>query len=377
MVDGYEAGSARVALQCSGLGHVSRGYESFAREAFDHLASASDLWLVKGGGTTGGREIRLTNTKRDGYVARASSKAFKISPYLAEQATFFASLTRWLTRHPVDLLWISDWSVGKLLSWHRRRTGGRYRLLLTNGGPDPPPFDHVDLVHQISPALHELAIAAGEPPARQRMIPYPIVAPEPAPVDVPSLRSRLELPPDRPIVLSVAAVNSGHKRLDYVIAELGRLDDPPYLAMIGQQDGETPAIRRLAEQALGADGFTIRTVPAADVPGYYRAADAFVLGSFREGLPRALLEAMSYGLPCVTHDWATTRYALAEFGWYGDFAAQGALAELIPAALADRRAPERSRRARERFSWSSLTCSYLDLLAEAATVPLPAGARRR
>lgn len=38
------------------------------------------------------------------------------------------------------------------------------------------------------------------------------------------------------------------------------------------------------------------------LPALYAAADAFVLASFTEGHPKALLEAMSTGLPCVVSD---------------------------------------------------------------------------
>src|SRR2546421_9730751 len=59
--------SARVALLCTGLGHVNRGYESFAAGAFRNLSSDVDLCLLKGGGRSERKEFRLFTAKRDGH----------------------------------------------------------------------------------------------------------------------------------------------------------------------------------------------------------------------------------------------------------------------------------------------------------------------
>ena len=40
----------RIALLCSGLGHIRRGHEVFARDLFDLLKGELDITLFKGGG---------------------------------------------------------------------------------------------------------------------------------------------------------------------------------------------------------------------------------------------------------------------------------------------------------------------------------------
>jgi glycosyltransferase involved in cell wall biosynthesis len=57
-------------------------------------------------------------------------------------------------------------------------------------------------------------------------------------------------------------------------------------------------IRRLRGE-LGLDGDLILTGYRKDVPAILAAFDVFVLPSYREGMPRALLEAMATGLPVV------------------------------------------------------------------------------
>jgi glycosyltransferase involved in cell wall biosynthesis len=67
--------------------------------------------------------------------------------------------------------------------------------------------------------------------------------------------------------------------------------------------GAGPLERALREQA-GESGAPDRltfggVVDQGDLPAEYAAADAFVLPSLTEGHPKALIEAMSCGLPCV------------------------------------------------------------------------------
>jgi len=67
--------------------------------------------------------------------------------------------------------------------------------------------------------------------------------------------------------------------------------------------GGGPLEAALSEQARergAADRLVFRGVVDQQVlPAEYAAADAFVLPSFTEGHPKALIEAMSCGLPCV------------------------------------------------------------------------------
>jgi glycosyltransferase involved in cell wall biosynthesis len=60
------------------------------------------------------------------------------------------------------------------------------------------------------------------------------------------------------------------------------------------------ALREQARESGVADRLNFRgVVDQRDLPAEYAAADAFVLPSFTEGHPKALIEAMSCGLPCA------------------------------------------------------------------------------
>jgi glycosyltransferase involved in cell wall biosynthesis len=78
--------------------------------------------------------------------------------------------------------------------------------------------------------------------------------------------------------------------------------------LVGQGPLEE-AIRSLVSD-LGVEKSVLFAGAAGDVRPYLAAADLFVLSSDREGLPLVLLEAMSFGLPCVVSDVGGAREAV-------------------------------------------------------------------
>jgi glycosyltransferase involved in cell wall biosynthesis len=368
----FETPQVKVFLLCSGLGRIDRGFESFTREFFDAFAgdASFDLRLFKGGGTSGGKEMRLPNIPRNHPWGHTLGRLLKRDSYVVEQITFILSLLPHLVLQRPDIIYFSDGTVGNLL-WHwKKTTGATFKLLFSNGGPLSPPFPRWDHIHQVTPANLEAALREGEPAERQSLVPYGFTLPQERPrlsgEELTRLRERLEIPLNRRIVLSVGLVNKSQKRMDYVIEEMARLPEPrPFLFLLGQQDAETPALAEQAVSLLGKEGFAIRTVPYGEVANFYQAADLFVLASLQEGFGRVIVEAMSHGLPCFVHDSENMRYLLGEFGHYGDFAVTGGLARCLQQAMKEVSVTDYSaqqRAAYQRFSWDQLRPEYIKMI---------------
>ena len=89
-----------------------------------------------------------------------------------------------------------------------------------------------------------------------------------------------------------------------------RMSPAPVLAVIGGQSFQdyeqyrTSALDQLERLGLtlGRDVILLGTVPDAEMPAWYRAADALAFPSVKEGFGLAVLEAMSAELPVVTSD---------------------------------------------------------------------------
>jgi glycosyltransferase involved in cell wall biosynthesis len=145
--------------------------------------------------------------------------------------------------------------------------------------------------------------------------------------------------------------------------------------MLGAMDEQTPPILAQANQQLGAENFTARSVPLEMVSLYYRAADVFVLSSLAEGFGRVYIEALIHGLPVVAHDAAVPRYVLADEGNFADLTVPGNMAAALAILLRappDPTAPARRRASvRRRFSWPVLVAGYAEMFKGAAAQSLP------
>jgi glycosyltransferase involved in cell wall biosynthesis len=370
----------RVVIACGGIGFAQRGFETLSRECFDALRARDDVevTLVKGRGERRPDERVAPTVGRDSRLARAGARVLARDGFYVEQLGFTASIVPMLARRRPDVVYFSEWWLGRGLARVRRRTRASYRLLLSNGGPYPPErFGHVDHVHQLTPHELDRAVGAGVPRAAQTLIELGVdldaAGEAPSAGDRAALRGALDLPTGRAVVLSVAALAFHHKRMDYVVRELASLPRPrPFLVLLGQREPETPQLLALADELLGPDGYVARTVAPAEVARYYAAADVFVLGSLWEAFGRVMVEALGHGLPCVVHDGPTQRFVLGDDGGLmADLTQDGALARALPDALRtadDEAARERRRRvAYERFAWERLADRYVDMMRRCAS----------
>jgi glycosyltransferase involved in cell wall biosynthesis len=169
----------------------------------------------------------------------------------------------------------------------------------------------------------------------------------------------------------VAALNSHHKRIDYLAAEVSALQEPrPHLVLLGEREPETPAVLANVRERLRPGEYTVASVPAAQVRDWYRAADVFVLASLWEAFGRALIEAMSHGLPCVAQEGPTQRAVLGDEGFFGDLRDSGGLARPLEAALESApdlaAAERRHRHVHERYSWDRLAPRYVKMFHRCA-----------
>ncbi|MFI5310987.1 MAG: glycosyltransferase [Gemmatimonadales bacterium] len=379
------SGSApvRVFFPCTGLGRQSRGFETFTRSCAEALRGEPSLEIsVFGGGGPQARadERAVLNAPRDGMVARLTGALTRRDPYFVEQATFFAGFLPHLISGRPDVVYFADLNFGNAC-WHWRRLSGlRYRLLFYNGGATTRPFTRCDLVQQVSPEHLEAALARGERPERQVLLPHgariPAVLTPPTGDDLARARVVLGIPPGARVLLSVGLLDAHIKRMDYVIREVAALGEAkPHLLLAGAKSDETPRITALARELLGANGFTARTFPPEQMGSVYGVADAFVLASRREGFGLAIVEALAAGLPTVVQDTPNTAYLCGPHAWRAELGAGGALAPLLVQALASSGdcAAMRARHAwvHDRFSWDVLRGRYAELLCACAQGRVP------
>jgi phosphatidylinositol alpha 1,6-mannosyltransferase len=155
-----------------------------------------------------------------------------------------------------------------------------------------------------------------------------------------ALRSAYQVPPGRPVILSVGRL-SPEKRVDVLIAAAARLgsavnhgagnpwagDRGPLLVLAGTGPDER-RLRSLARHYGIADrvrftGF----VPDGDLPGLYRLADVFAIASQAELQSLVTMAAMASGLPVVAVD-AGALAELVHTGENGFLARPGNAAEV-------------------------------------------------
>jgi phosphatidylinositol alpha-1,6-mannosyltransferase len=181
-------------------------------------------------------------------------------------------------------------------------------------------------------------------------------------------RAALAIPSDADVVMMAATLNR-QKGVAVGVEAFRRLAGArPRLHLVVVGDG--PERARLAalarDQAGGARVRFTGDVAEADMPRHYAAADIFLYPTLRvEGMPRAILEAMSTGLAVVASDRGGIRTAIRD-GHTGVLLAWPS-AELLATATA-RLLDDHARRAALGQRAAAVARDQFDLGATVATL---------
>jgi glycosyltransferase involved in cell wall biosynthesis len=354
----------RVALACSGLGEIRRGYERAFGELYRLIRGDLDVVLFKGG--PAGPGVRLLRLSRNSSLAAFVGKLIRRSATNVEVLSFAASLIPATVIGRFDLLHFADFELSSYVRFPKRLI--RPNLLFTNGGYfAPKAYAKIDYIHLLSPVAYQQALEYGISKERLFMIPRGVNVERFRPVDAEAkraLRSKYGIPPDAFVVVSVGHLGqASFKRTPWLIDEAAQLGKEIFLLLVGEQDRTSVIHMQHCEERLG-DRFNMTTLPPEQMPEAYSVADLFALASLREAFGNVFIEAMSSGLPVVAHDSPVIRWVVGDGGSIIDMKRPGELANEIqfyvdnPALLR-----ERGSRARnlvlERFDYESLKPAYL------------------
>jgi 1,2-diacylglycerol 3-alpha-glucosyltransferase len=351
----------RVAIVCSGLEHVNRGFESASRQLFEALKGTAEVTLFKGSGQSGSHELVIPCIRRDRIQALIGLER----AHYWEQASFAAALYPLLIWKKFDIVHYCDGAVGNALFRMRAGAGGRFKLVLCNSAPyRPANFREGIHVHQVSAECFQVARNYGIRSERMHLIPYGINPGQFERGHSDSAREAYGIPKQCGLVVSLAALNKAHKRIDYLIREVARAEDKSlFLCVAGEPSPDASELLKLAAQLL-AGRHRILTIPRHEIPRLLSAADVFVLPSLGEGFGMVLLEALASTVPVIAHSGEHFRWLLGDAAVLVDMQAEGALCKALEELQADRRyAGSLAERGHERvarlFSWSVLVPQYL------------------
>ena len=162
----------------------------------------------------------------------------------------------------------------------------------------------------------------------------------------------------------MTSLNRQHKRVDYLIEEVARLDGDPLLWLDGslQPDGDATLLE-LASQRLG-NRYRLTHAPSDRLGELFRLADVMVSTSLHESYGMSVVESMCAGLPVLTHDSEHFRWLVGDAGHRVDMQTSGNLSARLaylmrhPSELCG---PVDAEAACRRFRWAGLKTAYLDM----------------
>ncbi|HAG81037.1 MAG TPA: hypothetical protein DCL61_07660 [Cyanobacteria bacterium UBA12227] len=372
-----------IILYSAGLGYINRGLETFTRELYEALNYETNINVIlfHGFGNVIDGAMPIWTPKRNSKLYNfLPFKHLQKQSYRTENIVFSLPIVFYCYNNHHQIIHFSETIPANILYHLRHRFGGSFKLLFSNGGPaSPQHYQRYDYVQVLTPGQKQEALESGYPESRLFLVPYGLncnlFSTQLSPEEVEIKRRLRHLPTDRSVILSVGAVNTSHKRMDWLIKEFSQLDPSQFfLWIVGQPEEETQKVKALAQALLKPDSYRFEVIPYSQMPGVYAIADYFVLCSLREGFGRVYLEAMVSGLIAIAHRNINTEWIMGlDNSGLIDMTKPNRLKEAIlqlhnSPLISRARAKLNKDSAIQRFSWQVLRHEYIKMYEQIDTL---------
>lgn len=378
-----QSGEIRVAILCSGLDSVLRGYETHMRCLFDSLKQDGipgvRVVLFKGDGDAQSDEVVARTPRRAGNLCRFLSvlrgdRLYWEYVFFALWFVFRAAVRR----ERFNTIACIEPMVCKTIHRFRRMLPGQPSIVFTHSVWMPPEnySGIADVIHEVNVEndARMKAHMQGASLKKPVFLTPHFLPPQDHPgIDLAQLRLGFGITA-RYVVVTVGVIDKLHKRTHHLVEEIARLGPEWGLLVCGRPTLDSAAdgaqILHSARELLGSRFVRIE-LPRHEMWKAYAVGDAFALGALNEGFGIVLIEAMRAGLPVVAHDRPLFRWILGDPSNCVPMDQEGALAEWLDrnvkdAAVREKKARECRTRFSENFTWAAVREEYLHMLLEPA-----------
>jgi len=353
----------KVAIVSSGLGHITRGIETWTEDlGYELLNRGIDITIFKGGGKDRPPvERRIYCIQRYSRLARI---LLKLSPrfgwrfgfgsgYQLEQLTFAFNLIP-ILGGKYDIVHLKDPYLAMLLRIARRAKLIKAKEILSHGTDETPEYrKQFDYLQEMAPYYIQEMQEHGYYKKSWNVIPNFVDINKFQPGQDQEYREKLGISLDAFVILSVAAITKEHKRTDWLIQEVAALKKKNQkdiiLLIAGGWTQQTEELMTLGKSLLKDDVKFLINVPRKEMPKLYKAANIFTMCSLKEMFGTAFLEALASGIPAIGHKYPVTQWIIGDGGECVDMTKEGELSKALEKYIYHRDyLLEKSQKARER-----------------------------
>ncbi|MFT3738853.1 MAG: glycosyltransferase [Breznakibacter sp.] len=366
----------KVLIICTSLGKIKRGFEVSADQLFVEISKEPEIetYIAQQSTTNFNKKKRITVK----YIHRGSKlynliKKLKSENYadFVHEVSFAIMLLPWILIKQPNVVYYTEPRLGNFLFHARKKLNLKYKLFFSNGAPYPPEVykDRCDFIQQKVKWTFDIGIENGVSPQKMDIIPNGFYLKDTIILND-NEKSKLKIDlgySDKIILLAVGAINSHHKRINYIIEESESflINNNAILICIGQITNESYEIQTAFQHLIIKKKLIIKTVTPHEVNKYYQIADLFIHASLFEGFGRSIVEALSYGCKCILHEFVGFREIANDTALYITMSQKGELERAINNVLINGYQYPSIDKIKEnvvnKFDWSTIRHNYIKI----------------